>query len=195
MTTGRADGGGKAISGDGDELHNVKDIETSDEEWEVATNNLRKFKRHSEVEAQRAAVKHNSEVSTICENGSEYEELDADLDTPLTIDEKDNMILRKRDKKKRVKIDEYTDYKKLKWEVRMTFGTMHKFKQTISCGTCKQRGHNKRSYSNKDQASHPQPKRGRGRPTLNNLNLNLKFNKYLLPPMLKEEEAELQEEA
>ncbi|KAJ8426983.1 hypothetical protein Cgig2_033841 [Carnegiea gigantea] len=68
-----------------DELQNVEDIETSDEEWEVAINNLRK-----------------------------------------------------RNKKKRVQIEEHTYYKKLKWEVGMTFGIMLKFKQrrgrTISRG-------------------------------------------------------------
>ncbi|KAJ8447034.1 hypothetical protein Cgig2_033603 [Carnegiea gigantea] len=76
-----------------DELHNVEDIETSDEEWEVAINNLRKFKRHGEVEAQRVAAEQNSEVTTTCGNGSEYEESDANLDTSPTTDEEDNMIL------------------------------------------------------------------------------------------------------
>jgi len=41
------------------------------------------------------------------------------------------MILSRRNKKKRVKIDEHTDYEKLRWEVGMTFGTMHKFKQAV----------------------------------------------------------------
>ncbi|KAJ8453186.1 hypothetical protein Cgig2_008070 [Carnegiea gigantea] len=61
----------------------------------------------------------------------EYEEAYADLDTPPTTDEVDNMILSRRNKKKRVKIDEHTDYKKLKWKVGMTYGTMHKFKQAV----------------------------------------------------------------
>ena len=41
------------------------------------------------------------------------------------------MTLSRRNKKKRVKIDEHADYKKLKWKVRMTYGTMHKFKQAV----------------------------------------------------------------
>ena len=113
------------------DLHNVEDIETSDEDWEVANNNLRKFKEAREVEAQRAAAECRSEVRTACENDSEYEESDAELDTPPTTDEEDNMILRRRKKTKRVKIDEHTDYKKLTWEVGMTFGTMEKFKEAV----------------------------------------------------------------
>ncbi|KAJ8430596.1 hypothetical protein Cgig2_001681 [Carnegiea gigantea] len=50
---------------------------------------------------------------------------------PFTTDEKDNMILSRRNKNKRVKINEHTDYKKPKWEVGMTFGTMQKFKQAM----------------------------------------------------------------
>ena len=83
------------------DLHNVEDIETSDEDWEVATNNLRNFKEAREVEAQRAAAECRSEVRTGCENDSEYEESDAELDTPPTTDEEDNMILRRRKKKRR----------------------------------------------------------------------------------------------
>ncbi|KAJ8424369.1 hypothetical protein Cgig2_007818 [Carnegiea gigantea] len=109
-----------------DELHNMENIETSDEE---------KFKRHKEVDAQRAAAEQNSKVTTTYGNASEYEEPDANLDTPPTTDEEDNMILSRRNKKKRVKIDEHIDYKKLKWKVGMTFGmtfgTIHKFKQAV----------------------------------------------------------------
>ncbi|KAJ8450695.1 hypothetical protein Cgig2_021167 [Carnegiea gigantea] len=97
-----------------DELHNVENIETSDEEWEVTINNLRKFKRHREAEAQRAAPEQNSKVPTTCGNASEYEESDADLDTPPTTNEEENMVLSRRNKKKRVKIDEHIDFKKLK---------------------------------------------------------------------------------
>ncbi|KAJ8438978.1 hypothetical protein Cgig2_018889 [Carnegiea gigantea] len=114
-----------------DELRNVEDIETSDEEWEVAINNLRKFKTHRELEAQRAAAKHNCEVPTPCENDSKYEESDLDFDTPPTANEKDNMVLSRRNKKKMVKINEHTDHRKLKWEVGMTFGAMHKFKPAV----------------------------------------------------------------
>ncbi|KAJ8444569.1 hypothetical protein Cgig2_013848 [Carnegiea gigantea] len=113
------------------DLHNVEHIKTSDENWEVANNNLGKFKEAREVEAQRAAAECRSEVRTACENDSEYEESDAELDTPPTTDEEDNMILRRRKKKKRVKINEHTDYKKLTWEVGMTFGTMEKFKEVV----------------------------------------------------------------
>ncbi|KAJ8426598.1 hypothetical protein Cgig2_013175 [Carnegiea gigantea] len=111
-----------------DELHNVEDIETSDKELEVTINSLRKFKIYKELEAQRAAAEHNSEVPTTYENDSEYAELNADLNMPPITDEEDNMIQSRRNKKERVKVDEHTDYKKLRWEVGMTFGIMHEFK-------------------------------------------------------------------
>jgi len=68
-------------------LHNVDDIETSDEEWKVTINNLRKFKIHKGLEARRVAAEHNSEVPTTCDNDSEHEESNAYLDTPPTTDE------------------------------------------------------------------------------------------------------------
>jgi len=46
-------------------------------------------------------------------------------------------------------------------------GKLSKHGSQMSCGTCKQLGHNKRSCPNKDKANQPQPKRGRGRPRLN----------------------------
>jgi len=41
------------------------------------------------------------------------------------------MILSRKNEKKRVKVDKHTNYKKLTWEVGMTFGTMQKFKQDV----------------------------------------------------------------
>ncbi|KAJ8444870.1 hypothetical protein Cgig2_029801 [Carnegiea gigantea] len=56
--------------------------------------------------------------------------------------------------KKNRRRDPHEDPKKL--------GKLSKHGSQMSCGTCKQLGHNKRSCPNKDKANQPQPKRGRG---------------------------------
>ncbi|KAJ8445998.1 hypothetical protein Cgig2_021830 [Carnegiea gigantea] len=59
-----------------------------------------------------------------------FENIAAEMDTDGETDGDVPRLLRK--KEKPIKVDEHTDFKKLKWQVRMTFGTVQGFKDAIS---------------------------------------------------------------
>ncbi|KAJ8440983.1 hypothetical protein Cgig2_020012 [Carnegiea gigantea] len=61
---------------------------------------------------------------------SDYETSKVEMDTAGETDEDVPTLLRKKDQP--IKVDEYIDYEKLKWQVGMTFGTIQGFKDAIS---------------------------------------------------------------
>ncbi|KAJ8432692.1 hypothetical protein Cgig2_016365 [Carnegiea gigantea] len=118
----------------------VEDMETSDEEWVAATAKVgecKKQKGSGKIDNAQQVGKQDMTVDKSSTSGikqtqlgssfhSNYETSEAEMDTDGETDGDVPRLLRK--KEKTIKVDEHTDFKKLKWQVGMTFGTVQGFK-------------------------------------------------------------------
>ncbi|KAJ8422497.1 hypothetical protein Cgig2_003507 [Carnegiea gigantea] len=114
----------------------VEDPETSDEEWAA-------------TKAKVGSSFH-----------SDYENSEAEMNTDGETDGDVPRLLRK--KEKPIKVDEHTDFKKLKWKVGMTFGIVPGFKDAISRfgitqGNYKSADHNKKGCPQPAEFIHGNP--------------------------------------
>ncbi|KAJ8450554.1 LOW QUALITY PROTEIN: hypothetical protein Cgig2_020191 [Carnegiea gigantea] len=123
---------------------NVEDLETSDEEWAAAKAKVSECKKqkgsgrinNSEQVGKQDMTANKSSTSGIEQTQlgsnfhSDYETSEAEMDTDEEIDGDVPRLLRK--KEKPIKVDEHTDFKKLKWQVGMTFETVQGCKDVIS---------------------------------------------------------------
>ncbi|KAJ8421056.1 hypothetical protein Cgig2_009672 [Carnegiea gigantea] len=122
----------------------VEDLETSDEEWAVARAKVGECKEQKgsekinntqqvgkqDMTADKSSTSGIEQTQLGSSFHSDYETSEAEMDTDRETDGDVRRLLRK--KEKPIKVDEHTDFKKLKWQVGMTFGTVQGFKDVIS---------------------------------------------------------------
>ena len=122
----------------------VEDLDTSDEEWAAARAKVGECKKQKgsvridnaqqvgkqDMTADKSSISGIEQRQLGSSFHSDYETSEAKMDTDGEIDEDVPRLLRK--KEKPIKVDEHTDFKKLKWQVGMTFRTVQGFKDVIS---------------------------------------------------------------
>ncbi|KAJ8445120.1 hypothetical protein Cgig2_029492 [Carnegiea gigantea] len=114
----------------------VEDLETSDEEWAAARAKAGECKKQKgsgridnaeqvgkqDITADKSATSGIEQIQLGSSLYSDYESSQAEIDTDGKIDGDVPRLLRK--KEKPIKVDEHTDFKKLKWQVGMILGTV-----------------------------------------------------------------------
>ncbi|KAJ8427578.1 hypothetical protein Cgig2_006642 [Carnegiea gigantea] len=112
---------------DGDEHDWDTDIE---DEWEAVVEDLETTARAKVGECKKQKGSRKIDNAQLVGKQDMTANKSTEMDTDGETDGDVPRLLRK--KEKPIKVDEHTDFKKLKWQVRMTFGIVQGFKDAIS---------------------------------------------------------------
>ncbi|KAJ8437788.1 hypothetical protein Cgig2_013707 [Carnegiea gigantea] len=122
---------------------NVEDLETSDKEWAATRAKVGECKKQNglgridnaeqvgkqDMTVDKSATSSIEQIQLGLSFHSDYESSEAEMDTDRETDDDVSKLLRK--KEKPINVDEHTDFKKLKWQVGMTFKTVQGFNDAI----------------------------------------------------------------